>query len=203
MSLSISDYIEGFAGSPLSPWVGEAPWRITSRSAEIARRLIQGLDAAAYRIEDAIAVHRSSTVETGAVLKGPAVIGPKCFVAAGAYVRDGCWLEEDCILGPGAELKSSFVFRGSKLAHFNFVGDSILGQGVNLEAGSIAANYRNEKADKQIRFRLNGHLIETGVEKFGVLAGDGVRVGANAVIAPGTVLAKGEIVKRLTLVDQS
>ncbi|MDP3854915.1 hypothetical protein [Phenylobacterium sp.] len=202
MSLSIGDYIDGFAGSPLSPWAGEAPWRITIRSAEITRRLILGLDATAYRIDDGVAVHRSSTVEAGAVLKGPAVIGPRCFVAAGAYVRDGCWLEEDCILGPGAELKSSFVFRGSKLAHFNFVGDSILGRGVNLEAGSIVANYRNEKADKQISFRLNGQLIETGVEKFGVLAGDGVRVGANAVIAPGAVLAKGEVVRRLTLVDQ-
>jgi len=42
---------------------------------------------------------------------------------------------ERCILGPGAELKSSFVFAGTKLAHFNFVGDSVLGEDVNLEAG--------------------------------------------------------------------
>jgi UDP-N-acetylglucosamine diphosphorylase / glucose-1-phosphate thymidylyltransferase / UDP-N-acetylgalactosamine diphosphorylase / glucosamine-1-phosphate N-acetyltransferase / galactosamine-1-phosphate N-acetyltransferase len=50
------------------------------------------------------------------------------FIAAGAYVRGGCWLEANCVLGPGAELKSSFVFAGTKLAHFNFVGDSILGR---------------------------------------------------------------------------
>ncbi|UTP38464.1 hypothetical protein M9M90_14725 [Phenylobacterium sp. LH3H17] len=203
MSISIGNYIEDFAASPLSPWSSEPPWTLTSRSDSVVRTLLARLDLANYRIDGEVAAHHSATVEDGAILKGPAVIGPRCFIAAGAYVRGGCWLDEDCILGPGAELKSSFVFRGSKLAHFNFVGDSVLGRGVNLEAGSIVTNYRNEKADKQIRFRLGGHQIDTGVDKFGVLAGDGVRVGANAVIAPGAVLAKGEIVKRLTLVDQS
>jgi UDP-N-acetylglucosamine diphosphorylase / glucose-1-phosphate thymidylyltransferase / UDP-N-acetylgalactosamine diphosphorylase / glucosamine-1-phosphate N-acetyltransferase / galactosamine-1-phosphate N-acetyltransferase len=43
-------------------------------------------------------------------------------------------------MGPGCELKSSFVFRGSKLAHFNFVGDSVIGSDVNLEAEAIVAN---------------------------------------------------------------
>lgn len=51
--------------------------------------------------------------------------------------RGGNWLAERCTLGPGAELKSSMVFAGTKLAHFNFVGDAILGEDVNLEAGSI------------------------------------------------------------------
>jgi bifunctional N-acetylglucosamine-1-phosphate-uridyltransferase/glucosamine-1-phosphate-acetyltransferase GlmU-like protein len=61
-----------------------------------------------------------------------------------AYLRAGVWLGEGCVVGPGAELTSSFLFAGSKLAHFNFVGDSILGNDVNLEAGSIVANHRNE-----------------------------------------------------------
>lgn len=52
-----------------------------------------------------------------------------------AYLRGGVWLERSCVVGPGAELKSSFLFDGSKLAHFNFVGDSIVGCEVNLEAG--------------------------------------------------------------------
>jgi bifunctional N-acetylglucosamine-1-phosphate-uridyltransferase/glucosamine-1-phosphate-acetyltransferase GlmU-like protein len=130
------------------------------------------------------------------------VVGPGCFVAAGAYVRGGCWLEADCILGPGAELKSSFVFAGSKLAHFNFVGDSVLGEGVNLEAGSIIANYRNELADKRVHVLVDGRAVDTGVEKFGAVVGDRVRIGANAVIAPGALLPEGTVVPRLALVDQ-
>jgi NDP-sugar pyrophosphorylase family protein len=141
-------------------------------------------------------------MESGAVIKGPAIIGPGCFIAAGAYVRGGCWLEADCILGPGSELKSSFVFRGSKLAHFNFVGDSVLGRGVNLEAGAIIANYRNERANAAISFLHEGKRLDTGAEKFGALVGDFTKIGANAVVAPGAILAPATIVKRLSLIDQ-
>ena len=139
----------------------------------------------------------------GAVIKGPAIIGPNSFVAAGAYVRGGCWLEADCILGPGAELKSSFVFGGSKLAHFNFVGDSVLGSEVNFEAGSIIANYRNESADPTISFIYRGERVDAGAEKFGAVVGDRTRIGANAVIAPGAILPPDTIVPRLSLVDQA
>lgn len=202
MIVDPAGYIARFAASPLAHWTGADPWTLTSQAIAVARQLVRMIDDPAYEISGDIAIHRSATVEDGAVIKGPAAIGPGCFIAAGAYVRDGCWLEEQVILGPGAELKSSFVFRGSKLAHFNFVGDSVLGEGVNLEAGSIVANYRNERDEKQIRFRLEGRPVDTGVEKFGALLGDGARIGANAVIAPGAVLAPGMVVPRLGLVDQ-
>src|SRR5690606_13707643 len=114
----------------------------------------------------------------------------------------GCWLENNCILGPGAELKTSLMFAGSKLAHLNFVGDSIIGRDVNLEAGSIVCNYRNERADKEIQVRLDGGLHKTGTLKFGALLGDGSRIGANAVVAPGALLAPGSIVRRASLLDQ-
>lgn len=197
-----AEYIARFAASPLAHWASAEPWTLTSQAIATARQLVRMIDDPAFDISGDVAIHRSATVENGAVIKGPATIGPGSFVAAGAYVRDGCWLEEAVILGPGAELKSSFVFRGSKLAHFNFVGDSLLGEGVNLEAGAVVVNYRNERDDRQIRFRLAGRPIDTGVEKFGALLGDGVRIGANAVIAPGAVLTPGSIVARLALVDQ-
>jgi NDP-sugar pyrophosphorylase family protein len=175
---------------------------LTLNAATVVGRLLSRL-ASGYTVNGAIAIHPTSTIEGGAVIKGPAIIGPHSFIAAGAYVRGGCWLEANCILGPGTELKSSFVFRGSKLAHFNFVGDSIIGSEVNLEAGSIIANYRNEWADPTIWFTYGGRPIETGAEKFGALVGDRSRIGANAVIAPGAILAPGTIVTRLSLVDQA
>jgi acetyltransferase-like isoleucine patch superfamily enzyme len=45
-------------------------------------------------------------------------------------------------------------------------------------------------------------MIDTGVSKFGALVGDGSRIGANAVIAPGALLERGSIVGRLQLIDQ-
>jgi len=178
------------------------PWELTSGAIPVVERLLQELREG-YVVTGGVAIHRTSNVETGAVIKGPAIIGPDCFIAAGAYVCGGCWLEANCILGPGAELKSSFVFRGSKLAHFNFVGDCILGSGVNLEAGSIIANYRNEWASPAISFFHEGKRLYADVDKFGALIGDRTRIGANAVIAPGAILAPATIVKRSSLIDQA
>lgn len=199
--LDLGDFIAGWHRSALAPWAGQAPWDITARSDAIVRQLLAGLDEPEYRISGEIAIHRSAQVEDGAVLKGPLVLGPDCFVAAGAYLRGGCWLAEACTIGPGSELKSSFVFAGTKLAHFNFVGDSLLGEDVNLEAGSIVCNYRNERSDKHIHVRIGNTLHRTPAQKFGAVIGDHGRVGANAVLAPGALLAPASVVRRAALRD--
>lgn len=186
-----------------SPWAGryKTAWSLTANAeAAIASRLRELGDD--FAIADNIAVHRDATIERGAVLKGPIIIGPRCLVAAGAYLRGGVWLGADCIVGPACEIKTTFMFAGSKIAHLSFVGDSVIGAGVNVEAGAIIANYRNELVDKRIRIATEADVIDTGVEKFGALAGDGVRIGANAVIAPGAILPPDTVVGRLQLVDQ-
>ncbi len=205
-AIDLAAYIAGFAGSPLAPWAASLPWELPLHAPDIVRRLLAGLPADDYLVDGDVAVHRSARVEPGAVLKGPLILGPGCFVAAGAYLRGGNWVDARCSIGPGVELKSSFVFAGTALAHFNFVGDSVLGAGVNMEAGSIVCNHRNERLDKQIFVRSGkggegGALRPTGCEKFGALMGDGVRIGANAVIAPGALLAPGRVVGRTALFD--
>lgn len=197
----IASFIAQFAASPLARFGALSPWSLTAQSVTIVRELLAALDLAEFVVSDEIAVHRTATVETGAVLKGPLIIGAGCFVATGAYLRGGNWIGANCTFGPGVELKSSFAFAGTKLAHFNFVGDSVLGSNVNLEAGSIICNYRNERESKQIRVRIGGALCDTGAEKFGALVGDGGRIGANAVVAPGALLAAGFVVRRTELFD--
>ncbi|QNQ08442.1 hypothetical protein [Sphingomonas alpina] len=201
IGLFVSHHVERWVASPFGVADG-APWTIIHDAEALIRSALSGLGPD-YGVQGDIAVHASATVEPGAVLKGPAIIGPRCFVATGAYLRGGVYLDEDCIVGPGAELKTSFMFKGSKIAHLNFVGDSILGAGVNVEAGAIIANYRNEQDDKRIRILFQGETIDTGVDKFGALLGDGTRIGANAVIAPGAILPPNTRIGRLQLVDQS
>ena len=202
LTVPLSTYIESFESSPLAPWAASEPWSITAQSEQIVRRLLAVASLSAFSVSGEVAIHHTTVVEAGAVLKGPLILGPDCFVATGAYLRGGCWVEERCTFGPGAELKSSFVFAGTKLAHFNFVGDSILGTGVNLEAGSIICNYRNERADKEIVVRIGKALRRTGCQKFGAIIGDHSRIGANAVVAPGALLDVNSIVPRGSLLDQ-
>ena len=196
----ISRYVAEWATSPFCN--NDLPaWLIVQEAASLIRDALSTTDGD-YRVEGEFAVHRSATVEAGAVLKGPGIIGPRCFIAAGSYLRGGTYLAEDCVVGPGAELKTSFMFSGSKIAHLNFIGDSIIGSSVNIEAGAIVANYRNELADKTIRIKLGSEVIDTRVSKFGALIGDNVRIGANAVVAPGALILPGTKVARLQLVDQ-
>lgn len=131
---------------------------------------------AGYRRHGNSAVHETAVVEQGAVLKGAIIIGAGSFVAAGAYLRGGVYLGSNCIVGPSCEVKSSFMLGGSKLAHFNFVGDSLIGENVNIEAGAIIANYRNELDGADIKVRYADNVIEIGVNKFGALVGEGVVV---------------------------
>jgi bifunctional N-acetylglucosamine-1-phosphate-uridyltransferase/glucosamine-1-phosphate-acetyltransferase GlmU-like protein len=199
---SLTHYVADFAMSPWAACAHLEPWVLVSQVVEQVRGLLTQIVRDEFDVADDVAVHRSATIEAGAVLKGPLIVGARCRVASGAYLRGGNWLAPDCIVGPGAELKSSLVFAGSKLAHFNFVGDSILGTDVNLEAGSIVCNYRNERADKQIYVVRNGALQATGVSKFGALIGDHGRIGANAVLAPGALMSPGSVVGRTQLIDQ-
>ncbi|MEY4906659.1 MAG: LpxA family [Pseudomonadota bacterium] len=198
----IGDHIAGMAASPLARFAHRAPWTLVAEAPEVVRALLGALSAADYVIDGDIALHRSATVEVGAVLKGPLIVGPRAFIAAGAYLRGGNWLDADCLVGPGAELKASFLFAGTKLAHFNFVGESVLGTGVNLEAGSIVCNYRNERPGTCVKVLVDGVLHDTGVDKFGALVGDGCQIGANAVLAPGAILRAGQVVQRASLLDQ-
>jgi UDP-N-acetylglucosamine diphosphorylase / glucose-1-phosphate thymidylyltransferase / UDP-N-acetylgalactosamine diphosphorylase / glucosamine-1-phosphate N-acetyltransferase / galactosamine-1-phosphate N-acetyltransferase len=199
--VKMQEFVQRLLSSPLSSWCDRLPWSIVTNAEEIVREMVLA-SREMFELRGTIAVHPTATVETGAVVKGPAVIGAECFIACGAYLRGGVWLDERCSIGPGSELKSSFIFSGSKLAHLNFVADSILGSDVNLEAGSIIANHRNERIDKQIRVRIGTRLHSTGAEKFGALVGDRVKIGANSVLAPGTLIRPDQVIPRLSLVDQ-
>ncbi|MEO1223130.1 MAG: DapH/DapD/GlmU-related protein [Pseudomonadota bacterium] len=196
----IEHFVPEWSASPFGK-ATSVPWEATTRAEELVRLALE-THSADYTLNGDVAVHGSATVEAGAVLKGPAIIGPDAFIGANAYLRGGVFVDQDCVVGPCCELKSSFLFQGAKLAHLSFVGDSLLGADVNIEAGAIIANHRNELADRQIRIRWQSETIDTGVSKFGALLGNGAKVGANAVIAPGALLAPGAHVPRLGLVDQ-
>jgi len=198
--LQLSDYLSYIPPSITS---FEEPWLIPSQIPSMISNAINKLSPDEYIINNGNAVHRTATIEPGAILKSPFLIGPNCFIASGAYLRGGVWLDADVIIGPACEIKSSLILKGSKAAHFNFIGDSVIGSDVNIEAGAIIANYRNELACKEIVFFIDQKKITTGVDKFGAILGDECKIGANAVLAPGTVLKPKTIVGRLALIDSS
>lgn len=177
------------------------PWEIATDLKSILEQLIPHLGDE-YEVQDGIAIHKTATIEAGVTLKAPVIIGKDCFIGANAYFREGVFLDANVKIGPGCEIKSSIICSQTAIAHFNYVGNSIVGYQVNFEAGAIAANHHNERVQKEISVIHNERIIETGVSKFGALVGDNSKIGANAVLAPGTMLEKKTIVRRLQLIEQ-
>ncbi len=198
--INIQDYIKSFL-SHFPENVNQQPWEIVDNLEEILTNKIQQLSDD-YTIEDNVAIHKSATVEKGVTLKGTIIISENCFIGAHAYLRGPIFLANSVIVGPGSEVKQAILFEKSAIAHFNFVGNSLIGKNVNFEAGSICANHYNERIDKNISVKVNDQIISTGVTKFGALVGDDSKIGANAVLSPGTILEQNSIVNRLELVRQ-
>ncbi|WP_447635388.1 DapH/DapD/GlmU-related protein [Flavobacterium microcysteis] len=198
--ISLHDFITDF-NLDFPSQANLLPWEITNNLKEILYGIISGLGDE-YKIQDGIAIHKTATIENGVVLKQPAIIGEDCFVGANAYFREGIFLGKSVKIGPGCEIKNSIISSGTAIAHFNYVGNSIVGKNVNFEAGSIAANHYNERAVKNISVLYRGQIIDTKSDKFGSLIGDDSRIGANAVLSPGTILEKNSVVKRLELIEQ-
>jgi NDP-sugar pyrophosphorylase family protein len=121
-------------------------------------------------------------------VKGPCYIGKGVIIRHGSYVRNGCIFLEKALVGHGCEIKRSIFLKEARAAHFNYVGDSVLGGGVNLGAGAILSNMRLDK--KNIKVKIEGAVIE-GPHKLGAIVGDGCQIGCNAVLNPGTFLMKG------------
>ena len=178
------------------------PWNVVANIQEVIHQKIKSLSSD-FRVSQGVAIHKNARIEENVTLKGPIIISEGCFVGAHAYMRGGVFLGENSVVGPGCEVKSSLIMTGSSLAHFNFVGDSLIGSYVNMEAGSIIANHLIERLDKTVFIVVNKKKTAINITKFGALVGDHTKIGANAVLSPGTILAPQSIVKRLELIDQA
>ena len=177
------------------------PWEITENLAAILNLHLLQLDKN-FDVKNGIAIHKRAIIEQGVILKAPLIINENCYIGAHAYLRGGVYLDKSVRIGPGCEIKTSIICSGSTIAHFNFIGDSIIGCNVNFEAGALTANHYNERIVKKISVLYKSTIIETNVEKFGSLIGDNSKIGANAVLSPGTILEANTIVNRLELIDQ-
>jgi NDP-sugar pyrophosphorylase family protein len=173
----------------------QAPWALLGEPLEA---LLAALPSAAidirlppdvHLIGDRIAIGRGTRILPGAVIEGPIRIGRDVQIRPGAYLRGGVWLGDGCVVGASTEVKRSIFLDGARAPHLNYVGDSILGAGVNLAAGTILSNFRHD--GREIRIPHDGRRLSTGRRKLGAVLGDGVLTGCNCVLHPGVVVGRG------------
>lgn len=136
-----------------------------------------------------ISIGQGTVIEPGAYIKGPCIIGKNSTIRHAAYIRGNVVAGDNVVIGHASEVKNSILLNGAQAAHFAYVGDSILGNGVNLGAGTKLANLKFNHTEVLVRH--DGSAYPTGLKKFGAILGDGAQTGCNAVTNPGTIFGKG------------
>jgi len=112
-----------------------------------------------------------------------ASVGPGATVGPVAYLRPGTVLEARAKAGTSVEIKNSVVGEGSKVPHLSYIGDTSIGKGVNVGAGSITCNYDGKR--KHATVIGDGAFI--GSDTMLVAP---VEIGAGAITAAGSAITK-------------
>ena len=183
------------------PWLSRMtyPWEILADLPAIIREIGEGLDPAVYeRVATDVWIARSATVASTVHIGGPAIIGEGSEVRHGAFIRVSALVGDLCVVGNSTELKNVILSDGVQVPHYNYVGDSILGYQSHMGAGSVTSNVKSDKTNVSIM--CDGDKIQTGLRKFGAILGDGVEIGCNSVLCPGSVIGRNTTVYPLTRV---
>lgn len=163
----------------------EHPWEILARLDAFALSIpaqVLGTVHPTAVLTGNVFVAAGAKVGPHALIEGPAWLGSGAVVGHGAYLRGNVVLAPKAKVGHATEVKRSVFLPGAAAAHFNYVGDSVLGSRVNLGAGVKLANFRALAGTVKVAG------FDTGLRKFGAALGDDVSLGCNGVTAPGTVI---------------
>lgn len=173
----------------------EAPWALLGEPLDL---LLAALPDQEIQIRlrpevnllgNGIVIGPGCRISPNVVIEGPIYIGRDVEIRPGAYLRSGCWIGDGCVVGANTEIKRGILLPGAKAPHLNYVGDSILGAGVNLGAGTVLSNFRHD--GREIGIAWNGSAVRSGRRKLGAVLGDGVQTGCNCVLHPGVVVGAG------------
>jgi len=144
-----------------------------------------------YQSSD-IYIGENVTIEPHVYIKGPAIIDDGAFIGHGAYIRANTFIGKNAIVGHATETKNALFLEGAQAPHFSYVGDSILGQRVNLGAGAKLSNFpvtfMNLDPLPTIQLTVDDEEVDTGLSKFGAILGDDVQLGCNSVTNPGVII---------------
>lgn len=190
--LNISEELYSFLLAVEFPWkaLGKPLTKFVEKCVEsipLESRIQGKVSEHAYlENKDQIVISVGAIVEPGAFIAGPSFIAANAVIRHGAYVRGSAYVSENCVVGHTTECKGSILLPHAKAAHYNYVGDSILGVDTNLGAGTKLANLKINH--KNIILPLDNKKVDTGLKKFGAILGNRAQTGCNSVTNPGTIM---------------
>ncbi len=161
------------------------PWDLLTANEELLSTLEPGCQGEIEPnavIKGVVSIGQGTTIRSGSYIQGPVIIGRNCDIGPNCFIRPSTSIGDHCHIGAAVEVKNSLVLPQSKIPHLSYVGDSIIGEGCNLGAGTKIANLKLDKSN----IRINGK--DTGRRKLGAILGDNVETGINSSINVGTLI---------------
>ncbi|MBR5439148.1 MAG: UDP-N-acetylglucosamine pyrophosphorylase [Clostridia bacterium] len=175
----------------------EYPWEILAKIKEYVSKLLNNAPAGFVKYADGVLIGSNVKISEKATIIAPAIIGSNTEIRPGAYIRGNVIIGENCVIGNSSELKNCVLLNNVQVPHYNYVGDSILGNNSHMGAGSICSNLKSDKSNVIVRGETE---YVTNLRKLGAILGDGADIGCNCVLNPGTVIGKNSRVYPLTSV---
>ena len=171
------------------------PWALLPQIGGHIQKLLEaGLEGFTL-LKPGVLVGQNVQIAATAVIEGPAIIGHDTVLRPGAYVRQNVITGQGCVMGNSCEYKNCILLDGVQTPHYNYIGDSILGNKAHTGAGVVCSNLKADGSNIVIHGQEE---IPTGLRKIGGILGDGADVGCNCVLNPGTVIGRNTSVYPLT-----
>jgi len=142
-------------------------------------------------------IGKDTVIKSGTTIQGPCYIGENNLIGPNAFIRPYTAISDSCHVGM-SEIKNSIVMSNTAIPHFNYVGDSIICEEVNLGAGTKISNLRLD--DESVKVKIRGNLVDSKRRKLGSIIGPNVKIGINASVMCGKVIGEGARIGAQTLV---
>lgn len=173
----------------------EYPWEILPEIKGYINKILESKLEGFNEISDGVWVGENVKIYPTATIEGPAIIGAGTEIRPGAFIRGNVITGSNCVIGNSSELKNCVLLDKVQVPHYNYVGDSVLGNHAHMGAGSICSNL---KADGKPVVIHGDEDYETGIRKIGGILADNADIGCGCVLNPGTVIGKNTTVYPLT-----
>ncbi len=129
-------------------------------------------------------IGRDTTIYPFTVIEKNVKIGEQCFIGPFAHLRPGVELQDNVAVGNFIEISRSKLSSKTRAKHFGFIGDALIGQSVNIGAGTVTANYDGKNKNKTI-IKDNAFIGSDTVLVAPVCIGKGAKTGAGSVVTKG------------------
>jgi len=139
-----------------------------------------------------VRIGQGSVIHPWTYIEGGVRIGRRCQVGPFAKIRSGSVVEDGAVIGSFVELNRSRIGKKVLAKHLAYLGDAMVGEGTNIGAGTITANYDGRKKNKT-RIGKKAFIGVDTVFIAPVQVGDGAKTGAGAVLTRGTKVKAGEV----------